>query len=707
MSHFNELRDELLTYLDDEKVDIIHRAYQLAAHAHTGQHRCSGDPYIVHPIAVATILCKMRMDYQSIAAAILHDVIEDTCVEKTQIVEQFDAEIADLVDGVSKLTHIPFENQAQIQAANFRKMILAMGRDIRVILIKLADRLHNMRTLAIMPPDKKIRIAKETLEIYAPIAARLGMHCFSTELEDFCLATLHPMRYRVIQEAVKKLNRTRKQTISHIETSIKALLEQKDFPSCVVWHRHSHLYGIYRRMREQRQHFADVVDSLDFRIVTDKIDTCYRVLGAVHQIYKPFPSCFKDYIALPKKNGYQALHTSLFGPHGTPINIQIRTADMDNVSENGITAFGFYKSGDPLNEVQFRANVWLKDLMEIQENTRGSLEFIEHVKTDLFPVEIYVFTPQGRIMELPRGATVVDFAYAVHSDIGNTCIAAKIDRKISSLSTELSNGQTIEIIASPNARPQTSWLDFVVTGKAKSNIRHYLKDKKRDDSISLGRALLERTLSAQNVNLQTISAHKLHAVLKYLEYKTVEDLYAAIGLGQKIAPLVAHHFLSENFETEAEAMELATLQEPYVIKGSEGIVIQFAPCCRPIPGDPIAGIFRLNKGMTVHHEACKKLDKWRHRLGRYIALSWEDQITQYFKVELDIEVDNRQGIIAKITTAIADAKANLLDIQIIHQDDYHGIIHLLLSVYDRAHLAAILRRARSINGITKISRSKP
>jgi guanosine-3',5'-bis(diphosphate) 3'-pyrophosphohydrolase len=705
VSHFNELRDELLTYLDDEKVAIIHRAYQLAAQAHTGQHRCTGDPYIVHPIAVATILCQMRMDYQSIAAAILHDVIEDTCVKKAQIIEQFGAEIADLVDGVSKLAHIPFENQAQAQAANFRKMILAMGRDIRVILIKLADRLHNMRTLAILPPEKKIRIAKETLDIYAPIAARLGMHRFSTELEDVCLEMLHPMRYRVIQEAINKLNRARKQTISHIETNIKALLEQKDFPSCVVWHRQSHLYGIYRRMREQRQHFADIMDNLDFRIVTDKIDTCYRVLGAVHQVYKPFPSCFKDYIASPKKNGYQALHTSLFGPHGMPIGIQIRTADMDNVSENGITAFGFYKSGDLLNEVQFRANVWLKDLMEIQENTRGPLEFIEHVKTDLFPVEIYVFTPQGKIMELPRGATVVDFAYAVHSDIGSACVAAKIDRKFASLSTELSNGQTIEIITSPNARPNISWLNFVVTGKAKSNIRHYLKDKKRDDSVSLGKALLERALSAQKVNLQAISAHKMHAVLKYLECKSPEDLYAAIGLGQKIAPLVAQHLLSENFETEA--IELATLQEPYVIKGSEGIVIRFASCCRPIPGDPIAGIVRLNKGMTVHHETCKKLDKWRHRLGRYVALSWEDNITQYFKVELDIEVNNQQGIIAKITTVIAETKANLLDIQIIRQDDYHGVIHLLLSVYDRVHLAAILRRARSINGITKMSRSKP
>ncbi len=427
MSHFSDLQKELLTYLDDEKVAIIHTAYQLAAKAHKGQHRYSGDPYIVHPIAVATILCQMHMDYQSIAAAILHDVIEDTSIQKTQIVEQFGADIADLVDGVSKLTHIPFENQAQAQAENFRKMTLAMARDIRVILIKLADRLHNMRTLESLPADKKNRIARETLEIYAPIALRLGMHSFSTELEDLCFAALYPLRFRALQEAVRKLNHNRKQTISHIETSIKTLLEQTDLPPCAVWHRQTHLYGIYRRMQNQRLRFQDVTDGLDFRIVTEKPDTCYQVLGILHKLYKPLPEHFKDYIALPKANGYQALHTSLFGPHGMPISIQIRTVDMNNVSENGIAAFGFYKRGENINEAQTRANQWLKGLMEIQKNTPSSLEFIENVKTDLFPAEIYIFTPRGKIMELPHAATPVDFAYAVHSDIGNNCIAAKVD----------------------------------------------------------------------------------------------------------------------------------------------------------------------------------------------------------------------------------------------------------------------------------------
>lgn len=704
MSHFTDLEKELTTYLDSEKVAIIEQAYQLAAKAHKGQHRVSGEPYIVHPIAVATILCKMQMDYQSIAAAILHDVIEDTSVKKSQIVDRFGQEIADLVDGMSKLAHIPFETQAQAQAENFRKMTLSMGRDIRVILIKLADRLHNMRTLEFMPMHKKKRIARETLEIYAPIAARLGMHAFSVELEDLCLAALYPMRYRILQEAVKKTNRNRRQTISHIETSIKTLLEQKDLPPCAVWHRNTHLYGIYRRMRDEKLHFSDVVDGLDFRIVTDKPDTCYRVLGVIHQLFKPFPRCVKDYIALPKTNGYQALHTTLFGPHGMPISIQIRTVDMDDVSENGITAFGFYKLSEPFNEVQTRANLWLKDLMEIQEYTSGSQEFIENVKTDLFPVEVYVFTPQGKIMELPRGATVIDFAYAVHSDIGNTCLTAKVDRKSTSLSKVLSNGQTIEIITSPNARPQKAWLNFVVTGKAKSNIRHYLKDKKRDDSIILGKSLLEKTLAAENISIEKISKQKINAVLKLLDYKAMEELYQAIGLGQKIAPLIAQHFLSETVETDL--VELTSPQKPYVIKGAEGTVISFAECCRPIPGDPIAGIFQPNKGLTVHTETCKKLDKWRHRLGRYIELSWADNIKDCFKVELDIELNSRQGILSAIAAKIAEAKADIHDLDIFHHDDYHATIHLLLSVSDRLHLAAIIRSCRSVNGVTKITRTK-
>lgn len=705
MSYFTALQTELSTYFDDEKIAILQHVYRLAAHAHKGQRRFSGDPYIVHPIAVAHILSQMRMDYQSIAAALLHDVIEDTGVEKAQIATEFGTEIAELVDGVSKLTHIPFENHAQAQAENFRKMTLAMGRDIRVILIKLADRLHNMRTLESMPAYKQKRIAQETLDIYAPLAARLGMHNLSVELEDLCFIALYPLRYRVLQEAVRKVMHNRKQTISHIETCIKTLLEQMDLPPCAVWHRKIHLYGIYRRMREEKLRFSEVVDGLDFRIVTDKADTCYRALGAIHKLYKPFPKSFKDYIALPKTNGYQALHTTLFGPHGMPISIQIRTVDMDNVSENGITAFGFYKPGDNLSEAQVRASQWLKGLMEIQKTTSSSLEFIENVKADLFPAEVYVFTPQGKIMELPRGATVVDFAYAVHSDIGNNCIAAKIDRRFMPLSTELSNGQTVEIITSPNATPQKFWLNFVVTGKAKSNIRHALKEKKRDDSIALGKALLEKALSSRQFHLKDISHSKIHAVLKHFSYKTMEDLYQAIGLGQQIALLVAQHFIQES--QNVDLTESTSSQEPYAIQGSEGIVVKFAECCRPIPGDAIAGVFIPNRGITVHNEACKKLDKWRHRAGRYIDLNWAEHVAQSFQVELDIEVNNRQGIIADITAKMAEANANIDDIQVTHQDDYHGIIHLLLSVRDRIQLASIIRRTRLVSGVVKIYRSKP
>jgi GTP diphosphokinase / guanosine-3',5'-bis(diphosphate) 3'-diphosphatase len=704
VAHFSTLQNELSAYLDEEKIEVIHQAYKLAAQAHKGQHRQSGDPYITHPIAVATILCKMQMDYQSIAAAILHDVTEDTPIENPQIVEQFGSEIAKLVEGVSKLTHIPFENQAQAQAENFRKMTLAMVRDIRVILIKLADRLHNMRTMEVMPANKKSRIARETLEIYAPIASRLGMHNLSTELEELCFVTLYPLRYRVLQEAIRKINHTRRNTISHIETCIRNRFEEMELPPCAVWHRQSHLYTIYQNMQKQRSGFYEVANSFDFRIVTDKPDTCYRALGALHQLYKPLPKHFKDYIALPKANGYQALHTTLFGPHGVPINIQIHTADMDNVSENGITAFGFYKPIDNFSDTHIRASQWLKGLMEIQKNTASPLEFIENVKTDLFPAEIYVFTPLGKIMELPHGATLIDFAYAVHSDIGNNCIAAKIDRKLAPLSTNLLNGQTVEIITSPDATPQQSWLNFVATGKARSNIRHALKEKKHADSIALGKKLLENALCAQGTPLEKIPKNKIRTALSHFQYKKIEALYQAIGLGKQIAPLVAQRFLNE---IDASNTELATESEPYSIEGSEGMVVIFAECCRPIPKDPIAGVFMLNKGLTVHHDSCKNLNKWRHRTGRYITLNWSNFIAEKFKVEVDIEVNNWQGIVADIAAKIAEEKVNIDDICVGKRDDYYGIIHLLLSVQDRLQLAKVMRRIRLVKGVIRINRSKP
>lgn len=639
MPHFSELKNSLLAYLDEEKCLVIEAAYQLAEKAHQGQHRYSGEPYIVHPIAVAMMLCKMRMGYQSIAAAILHDVIEDTPIEKEHIVTQFGLEIAELVDGVSKLTHIPFENQAQAQAENFRKMTLAMVRDIRVIVIKLADRLHNMRTLFGMPIEKKQRIARETLEIYAPIAARLGMHNVAVELEDLCFSTLYPLRFLVLQEAVRKLHHSRKQTISHIETNIKNLLEKMDLPPCAVWHRQSHLYGIYRRMCVEKLTFTDVMDGLDFRIVTDRVDTCYRVLGAMHKLYKPLAKYFKDYIALPKANGYQGLHTALFGPHGMPISIQIRTVDMNQIAENGVTAFSCYSSEEYLNEAQARANHWLKGLMEIGKNTPGSLEFIEHVKMDLFPVEIYIFTPRGKIIELPRGATSVDFAYAVHSDIGNSCVAAKVDRKFAPLSTPLLNGQTVEIMVSPHATPQPSWLNFVTTAKARSNIRHYIKEKKLTDAILLGNQLMENTAHA-----------------------------------------------------------------PYLINGNEGSAIKFADCCTPIPGDPIAGVFIPNEGLTVHQEACKKLDKWRNRSKRYVLLSWAVPITAHFSVPLQIIVVNHSGIVAKITKEIANQAADIQDIVLEKHDEVHGMITLHLAVRNRMHLANLIRKLRLIQGVIKINR---
>lgn len=702
MPHFNDLRDELSTYLDKEKIEVIYKAYQLAAQAHKGQQRQSGDPYITHPIAVANILSKMQMDYQSIAAAILHDVTEDTPIENAQIVEQFGPEIASLVEGVSKLTHIPFETYAQAQAENFRKMTLAMVRDIRVILIKLADRLHNMRTIEVMPREKKNRIARETLEIYAPIALRLGMRNLSMELDELCFMALYPLRYRILKEAVHKMHDLRRHMIQHIETCIRNVFEQMDLPSCIVSYHQPSLYSIYQNMRQQRLRLHESMNRLDFQILTDKKDTCYRLLGALHQLYKPLPEHFKDYIALPKTNGYQALHTTLFGPHGMPINLQIRTIDMNNVSENGITAFGFYKSIESFSDVHIHMNQWLKGLIEIQKNTASPLEFIENVKTDLFPADIYVFTPLGKIMELPRGATLVDFAYAVHSDIGNNCIAAKVDRKPVPLSTPLLNGQTVEIITEPDATPQQVWLNFVTTGKARSNIRHALKVKKRADSIALGKKLLANALSAQEARLSTIPKNKIQEVLDAFEYKKLDHLYQAIGLGKQIAALIAQRLLSE-----ASLSMLPTESETYSIEGSEGMVVKFATCCRPIPKDPIAGIFMPNKGLTVHHESCKKLDKWRHRTDRYIPLNWSTHVNESFKVEIDVEVNDRQGIIADIAAKITEAKVNIEDIYVGRRDGDYNVLHLLLLVQDRLHLAKVMRRIRLVKGVGRINRSKP
>ncbi|MEE4460992.1 RelA/SpoT family protein, partial [Azotobacter chroococcum] len=607
MASIETLADRLLTYLAPDQVNLVRRAYYYAEQAHDGQRRRSGEPYVTHPLAVANILADMHMDHQSLMAAMLHDVIEDTGIPKEALVEQFGETVAELVDGVSKLTQMKFENKAEAQAENFQKMAMAMARDIRVILVKLADRLHNMRTLDAMPYEKSRRIAKETLEIYAPIANRLGMHSMRVEFEDLGFKAMHPMRSARIRQAVRRARGNRKEIVAKIEQSLVNCLEREGLGGDVKG-REKHLYSIYKKMRGKRKAFTEIMDVYAFRIVVDKVDTCYRVLGAVHNLYKPLPGRFKDYIAIPKANGYQSLHTTLFGMHGVPIEIQIRTREMEELANNGIAAHWLYKSGDedPIRGNHARARQWVKGVLELQQSAGNSLEFIESVKIDLFPDEVYVFTPKGRIMELQKGSTAVDFAYAVHTDVGNSCIACRINRRLAPLSQPLESGATVEIVTAPGARPNPAWLNFVVTAKARTHIRHALKQQRRSESISLGERLLNKVLAGFDASLEQTPEERIREVLDEYRMEVLEDLLEDIGLGNRMAYVVARRLLT------SEGEELPSAEGPLAIRGTEGLVLSYARCCSPIPGDPIVGHLSAGKGMVVHLENCRNIGEIRH-----------------------------------------------------------------------------------------------
>lgn len=698
----SDLCDILEEYLEPEQVQDVYRAYLFGAEAHEGQRRLSGEPYIYHPLAVARILAELHLDHESIIAAILHDVIEDTGADKAQLSDLFGQEIAELVDGVSKLTHIEFESKAQAQAENFRKMMLAMVQDIRVILIKLADRLHNMRTLGVMRPDKKRRIAKETLEIYVPIASRLGLNRLRLELEDLGFAAYFPLRAKVLSKAVKKARGNRREVIQNIQNAIQERLRQEELPGDVCG-REKHLYSIYSKMANKNLAFSDVMDVFAFRIVVDKVDTCYRVLGAIHNLYKPVPGKFKDYIAIPKANGYQSLHTTLLTPYGFPIEVQIRTIDMDTVSEQGIASHWLYKTGsESSNIAHIRAREWLKNLLELQQRAGDSLEFLENVKVDLFPDEVYVFTPTGDIMELPRGATAVDFAYAVHTDVGNSCVAAKVNRRLVPLHTELLNGDTLEVITSPGARPNPTWLNFVVTGKARATIRNYLKNMKQEESVSLGRRLLNRALADLSLSLDHIDAERLESLLKEYGMDNIDTLLAQIGLGNRMAPLVARALYTETEETTPRGEKAGA--RPLVIKGTEGTVVQFAKCCRPIPGDPILGLLTAGRGIVIHTQHCKNVAEFRKTPEKWIDVQWEDGVEGEFPVELRIEVNNQRGVLATVAATVAEMQANIDNISLDERDGLHTTLNLTLSVTGRTHLARIMRRVRTIEQVLRIIR---
>ncbi len=702
----DSLASNLNGYLATDQVDHVRRAYYYAEQAHDGQFRRSGEPYVTHPLAVAGILSDMHMDHQSLMAAMLHDVIEDTGISKTAIKGQFGETVAEMVDGVSKLNKIAFSSRAEAQAENFQKMALAMARDLRVILVKLADRLHNMRTLDVLSPEKRRRIAKETLDIYAPIANRLGMNAVRVEFEELGFAALYPMRARRIDAAVRSIRGNRKEIVSQIQSAIEACLSREGMPSR-VFGREKHLYSIYEKMRIKRKSFSEIMDVYAFRIVVDSVDTCYRVLGAVHNLFKPVPGRFKDYIAIPKANGYQSLHTTLFGMHGVPIEIQIRTEEMESMANNGIAAHWLYKSSDDTpSNAHIRARQWINGLLEMQKNAGNSLEFIENVKIDLFPDEIYVFTPKGKIMELPAGSTAVDFAYAVHTDVGNSCVACRISRRLSPLSEPLESGQTVEIITTPGAQPNPAWLSFVVTGKARSNIRHFLKNQRQSESISLGRRLLNKILAGHGTQLEKLEADEVQSALEALGVESMDALLSDIGLGNRMAHMVAQKLLPEEPVVTTPSSAKEARQSSLAIRGSEGMVMSFARCCHPIPGDPIVGHISSGRGMVIHTEDCNNISEIRHQPDKIVSVRWDPDVEGDFAVEVRVEVENERGIIAKLATAITSKEANIERISTVEKDARFSIVNLLLTVKNRIHLARVMKHIRLIKPVTRVARVK-
>lgn len=709
-------------YLEPDQVKEVYRAYLFGAEAHEGQHRLTGEPYIYHPLAVARILAEMRMDYNTIIAALLHDVIEDTTTAREQLVSEFSEEVATLVDGVTKLAQVKFGSKAEAQAENFRKMILAMVKDIRIILIKLADRLHNMRTLGVMRPDKKRRIARETLEIFAPIANRLGMKNVCLELEDLCFKAIYPLRYKVLEKAVKQSHGNRKEVVDKIRLSIEERLhsEGMDFP---VVGREKHLFSIYQKMRIKGLSFNEVFDVFAFRIVVDRVDTCYRVIGVVHNLYKPVPGRFKDYIAIPKANGYQSLHTILFSPYGIPIEVQVRTKDMQRVAEAGIAAHWMYKTGDA---TPGHATEWLKGLLELQQSAGNSEEFLENVKIDLFPDAVYVFTPAGDIMTLPRGATALDFAYAVHTDIGNSCVSIMINRRLSPLRNILHNGETVEVITAPGAKPNPVWLDFVVTGKARANIRHFLKHLHEDEAIGLGQRMLDKALAANSMSWDKVPPEMVDKLLAQLNVETLEALYQDISLGKRVASLVARQIADITSGESGQITEGAGVKgmfnryapdwlkptssrqgrKPLAIRGTEGSVVTFAKCCHPIPGDPILGFVSAGRGIVIHLRGCKNIREFQSSPERWVDLQWEKDVQGTYPVEVRVDTKNQRGVLATVAAVISDLESNIENVSIDERDGRFSSMLFTLSVKDRVHLANIIRHVRALDNVVRIARSK-
>ena len=695
----SQLVSKLEGYLPPAEVERIQDAYDFAFEAHQGQRRRSGEPYITHPVAVADLLADLRLDPQTLIAAILHDVIEDTPTLKEEINRRFGQEVADLVDGVSKLDQIQFKSREEAQAESFRKMLLAMVRDIRVIMVKLADRTHNMRTLGAMPLAKRRTVARETLDIYAPIAHRLGMHAIKTELEDLGFRSMYPRRYRVIENAVRRAKGNQKQVVGRISDSLRTALDRAGI-SARIEGREKDPYSIYQKMRRKKVALGEIVDVYGFRIVVDAVDTCYRTLGNVHSVYKPMPGRFKDYIAIPRANGYQSLHTTLFGPNGMPIEVQIRTEDMHKVAESGIAAHWQYKAGDAGDRSHSdRAREWLQQLVEIQQGG-SSEEFLESVKVDLFPDKVYVFTPKGEIRRLPRGATCVDFAYAVHTDVGNRCVAAKVDRRLVPLRTPLRNGQTVEVITAKGATPNPSWANFVVTAKARAAIRQYLKNLKRGEAMELGRRLLNQALEEFSLSLRKLPAGAVESVVKEFGLRSPEELFEKIGLGERIAPFVARRLLP------ADAGDgVAGGGGALAIAGTEGLVVTYARCCFPIPNDPVLANLSSGRGVVIHREACGNLASFRKQPEKWVPVTWQASADRLFHVEIKVEVTNRMGVLAQVAAAISETQSNIDRVSVVERDSDSSTLIFELLVHDRRHLARVIRAIRGMPEVLRVLRT--
>jgi RelA/SpoT family (p)ppGpp synthetase len=701
-----ELLSAASAYLPPEHVERIREAAEFGAEAHRGQKRKTGEPYIAHPVAAAEVLANLRLDADTIVAAILHDVIEDTPIAKEDLASRFGQTVADIVDGVTKLDQIQFKSREEAQAESFRKMLLAMVRDLRVILVKLADRLHNMRTIEGMASQRRRAIARETLDIYAPIAERLGLYAMKLELEDLGFLALYPRRYKVIEKALKRARGNQKEFLTRISENIGAALSKAGIEA-EVEAREKHLYSIYRKMQRKRTSLSEIVDVYGLRVIVESVDHCYRALGVVHGAYRPMPGRFKDYIAIPRVNGYQSLHTTLFGPNGLPIEAQIRTRDMHRVSESGIAAHWKYKSGEAsAGHEQARAREWLSNLISMQE-AGSSEEFLESVRLDLFPDKVYVFTPKGKILRLPRGATVVDFAYAVHTDVGNRCVAAKVDRRLAPLRTQLRTGQTVEIVTAPGAIPNPSWVNFVVTAKARAAIRQYLKGLRRSEAIELGQRLVNQSLAEFDLSLTDISETALLATAGELGMVDADELFEKVGMGERLAPLIARRLgpaaPSSNASQGGEAGESAPA--PLAIAGTEGLLVSYARCCFPVPGDPILAYLSSGRGIIVHREDCANVDDYRKHPEKWISVTWAEQPGRMFGCELRVEVQNRMGVLAAVASAIAGTETNIDHVELQERDTDTSVLVFEVRVRDRQHLASVMRVIRRMPDVLRLSRT--